>query len=359
MDKPIFNWYNYQYILSLHLQSETLDISLKKVFIFFIIIFSTFTKIYCDEKISIGISAPYLKNESAVTMFYHKHFSFEVLFDYDDEQYLIEIIRLEMVPQEEVYLTECKNETIKNGIDYLLYSTVYSNNSYLFFKVQLLNPYNASVIFSKFYKKKIDYTINESLSDCSKEIVNLIKNSELEKIEKKLLIDKKNKKDKNDNQEFEVIKAKYKHEIFFLNSFFKNHPNVMSFLEFCSGYNFSPFDFFSIESGIFLGGGYLDIDFNLNNIILDKLFLGGYAAFYLFLSGIVEPSVGLKFEFCYVLNNDVCFSFPIAFGLKFYINPKNIIRFDTSFQFIYYDFNKLVWKNNFVIGFLIGYAKKI
>ena len=133
----------------------------------------------------------------------------------------------------------------------------------------------------------------------------------------------------------------------------------MSFLEFCSGYNFSPFDFFSIESGIFLGGGYLDIDFNLNNIILDKLFLGGYAAFYLFLSGIVEPSVGLKFEFCYVLNNDVCFSFPIAFGLKFYINPKNIIRFDTSFQFIYYDFNKLVWKNNFVIGFLIGYAKKI
>ena len=104
-----------------------------------------------EEKISIGISNPYLRNESAVTMFYHKHFSFEILFNYDSDKYSLEVINIDIIDSEDIYLKSCKDEILSSNIDYLLYSTVYSSDSFLFFKVQLINPYDDVVVFSKLY----------------------------------------------------------------------------------------------------------------------------------------------------------------------------------------------------------------
>ena len=334
------------------------DIQVKRLFFICLVFFVIILKTYSDSKIKIGIFPPYIRNESPATMFYYKNYVFEFLFNNDKNKYLVEIINVETASEESLYLKNCKEEIRQEGVDYFLYATVQSTDDYLFFNVQLLNPYNNEVVFSKFFTQKIDYAINDSLSESVKKIIKTLKKHDLKRAKVKVFTKKENKTKKEEDG-FKPLKIKYKHEVFFLNGFLKNHPNIMSFLEIYSGYNFSPFDFFCVESGIFLGLGYEDANFYIRNIIYEDFFLGTYFAFYFYLSGFIEPSVGLRLDFTYILNKNIRLTLPIDFGVKFYIKNKNAIRFNTSIQFICYDFETLQWQNNFLIGFLIGYARKI
>jgi len=316
-------------------------------------------KIY-PEQISIGILPPYTRNESPETLLFNNHFPFELVFNYETGPYNLNIINIDLLDTESEYIKICKEEVIQRGIDYLLYSTVYSNNSFLYFKVQLINPYNDEIIILKLYKFNMDYTINESLTKCTKNIINIINNKKIEKIKYKLKEATKDK-DLKEEEEFDFIpfREKYKHEIFFLNGFFKNHTGVMSFIEFNTGYGFSPFDFLKIEGGFFLGIGHPDTDINLKNIGFKNFYIGPFAAMHFVIAGfILEPSFGLRFEIVYIINDSLAFSFPIDAGLKINVTAKNCIRLNASFQFMRFNFFNLSWENNFVIGFQVGYAQK-
>lgn len=340
---------------------------MKKFFIIFFLIF-IFVECYSQEIITVGISSPFLKNESPVTRFYNKHFAFEILFNYVGESFKFEILTLDKDDIEGNFLKNCKKESINIKSDYLLYSTVQSSESFLFFKVQLINPYSDVVFLSKYYVRKIDYTVNEALSDSVDEIIDLMHSIKIPKVERKFL-SKIGNKDDQEEEIFSEVNIRKKHEIFFLNGFFRNHSGIMSFFELCTGYNFAPFDFFSVEGAFFIGAGEVNTLFDINDIGLSKMFLGGYAAFFFFLSGIVEPSVGLKFELNYIHGDHLRFTFPIDFGLKIYINNDNVIRLNSSFQFICFKFdiqtideiiiNNSVWENNFIVGLSLGYARKI
>ena len=118
----------------------------------------------------------------------------------------------------------------------------------------------------------------------------------------------------------------------------------MSFLNIYTGYNFTPFNFFSVEGAFFLGGGYKDDTFLFNSVKLNKLFVGSYLAFGFFIPGIVQPSVSLRIEFGYVANDLFFLSLPIDLGLKIFINKKNAIRINSSFQFNYFNLSDLFWE---------------
>lgn len=333
-----------------------------KKYIILALLVIVYFNIFSEDNIIIGISPPFLRNESSSTMFYNKQFSFEMLFKNESEIFTLEIINIDDPDNkiESVYIKSSKDNTINNTYDYLLYSSVYSNNLFLFFKVQLLNPYNNDVVFVKMFVKKIDYTIGETISECSDEILEMIKNSNLVKIKNKNTFKTKINKEKTSEEQLDSYAMKFKHEIFFLNSFLKTHANFVSFLELYSGYNFSPFDFFSIEGAFFFGWGFKDTDFSFINVNMNSFLIGQSAGIYLFLPfTIVEPSVGLRAEINYIILDHFYFTFPIDFGLKIYINQKHAIRINTSFQFIVLDINEVSWKNNFLIGFMIGYARKL
>ncbi len=210
-----------------------------KNYIIFLLLTTIYFNIFSEDKIIIGISPPFLKNESATTMFYNKQFSFEMLFKNDSEVFSLELVNVDETDNEveSAYIKSSKVNTINNSFDYLLYSSVYSNNFYLFFKVQLINPYNNDVIFLKLFIKEIDYTISESISECTDEILELIKNSNLTKIKNKTAYIVKIKKEKSSEEQLDTYAMRFKHEIFFLNSFLKNHANFVSLLELYSGYN--------------------------------------------------------------------------------------------------------------------------
>ena len=317
--------------------------------------------IFSENKVIIGISPPYLRTENSATIFYKKQFSFEILFNSNSDRFNFEILDIGEPEdnKESLYLKECKKNTINNGYDYLLYSSVYSNDFYLFFKVQLLNPYDDDVIFLKIFVKKIDYKISETISECSDEIIKNLSNYKLVEIQRKELYREKVKEEGNEEQ-LDQYAVKFKHEIFYLNSFFKNHSNMLSLFEIYSGYNFSPFDFFSIEAAFFLGFGFKDTDLSFSQFEEGNyFFIGQSAGFNFYLPFKVEPSLGLRFEINYIVLDHVYFTFPIDLGLKVYITQKDAIKFNTSFQFITFDINDLSWEKNFMIGFMIGYARKI
>ncbi len=318
--------------------------------------------IFSEENLLIGISSPFLRNENSSTMFYNKQFSFEILFKNNSDKISYEIINIDEIDieKESEYIKTCKRIAINNGYDYLLYSSVYSNDLFLFFKVQLLNPYTDDVIFIKLFIKKIDYTLSETISDCSEEIINVINSSSLDRIQGKNLFKENIKKEEGAEEQLDQYATRFKHEIFFLNSFLKNHSNTVSLVEIYSGYNFSPFDFFSIEAALFWGYGFKDSDLSFSKITEEtNFFIGQSAGFYFNLPLIVEPSLGLRLEINYIINDHFYFTFPIDLGLKIYIRQKHAIRINTSFQFITYDINDFKWSYNFMIGFMVGYALKI
>ncbi len=321
-------------------------------------------KIY-SANILIGITKPFLKNEKTETLFYHNHFTFEIIFNYEEtDQFKFDILNLNIAKgtKEADYYKSSLDASLEKNLDYLLYSTIYSNDSYLFLNVQLINLYEKNVIYSKLYSHKIDFSINDNLSEIAINILQTFKNMKLENVKDKHVIKKKKKDSEEKDVEsffFNESVQRSKHEIFFLNGFIKNHPGIISFLEFITGYNFSPFEFFSIEGAFFIGGGYLANSIAFGRIDINKLFLGGYASFNFFLSGFIEPSVGLRFELTYIFKEVLYFTFPIDAGLKINVNNKNSIRFNFSFQFTSYNFNELKWSSNFIIGLMFGYARKI
>ena len=135
----------------------------------------------------------------------------------------------------------------------------------------------------------------------------------------------------------------------------------MSFFNWYMGYNFIPFKFVRIEGAFFLGAGGIENRFDFKNInYFENFFLGTYGAFYFFLSGFfIEPFAGFKIEISYVVNDFVYFYMPIDFGLRIFMSKKDSIRIDSNFQFSAFNINKVEWENFFIIGFLIGYARKI
>ena len=334
---------------------------LKKFIILTFVLIQIFN-IFSEDKVIIGISPPYLRTENSATIFYNKQFSFELLFNSDSDKFNFEILNISELEKnkESLYLKECKKNTINNGYDYLLYSSVYSNAFFLYFKVQLLSPYNDDVIFLKIFIKKIDYKISETISECSDEIIKNLSNNKLEKIQRKELYMEKAKEEEDPEEQLDQYAIKFKHEFFFLNSFFKNHSNMLSLFEIYSGYNFSPFDFFSIEAAFFLGFGFKDADLSFSQFNEgNNFFIGQSAGFNFYLPFKVEPSLGLRFEINYIILDHVYFTFPIDLGIKVYITQKDAIKFNTSFQFITFDIIDLSWEKNFMIGFMIGYARKI
>lgn len=334
---------------------------MKKYFIYIFAAISLFN-IFSADNIVIGISLPFLRNESSSTMFYNKQFAFEMLFKNESEIFTLEIVNVEEPDDkiESVYIKSSKDNTINNTFDYLLYSSVYSNDHFLFFKVQLINPYNNDVVFMKMFVKKIDYTIGETITECSDEILEMIKNSDLTKIKNKNAFKVKLDKEKTSEEQLDTYAMKFKHEIFFLNSFLKIHANFVSLMELYSGYNFSPFDFFSIESAFFWGLGFKDTDLSFINVNTSSFLVGQSAGIFLHLPlTIVEPSIGLRAEINYIILDHFYFTFPIDLGLKIYINQKHAIRINGIFQFIVLDINEVKWKNSYLIGFMVGYARKL
>jgi len=313
---------------------------------------------FTEESISIGLIPPFMKNDNAVTVFFNKHFVFEILFNYNISKYTIDSMNIDSYDEEDDYIDSCKSAAIKQNFDYLLYSSVSTNDEYLYFKVELLNPYNNTVIFSKLYKNKNFDTINEILSDISIDVIKQIGNAKLVNIAIKKKIDAETAK-KKEKPIFNEYFIRSKHEIFIMQGFFKNHPGVMSFIEIMSGYGFSPNNFVSIEGGIYLGYGKFDIEFRIQDIDLKNIYLGTFGGFDFFISGLIEPCFGLKLDITYIVNNNLYLSLPIDFGLKINLFNKYCIKFNASFQFIAYDFNKLSWENNYIIGIFIGYAQKI
>lgn len=330
---------------------------MKKKFLLLILLF-TINYIYSREIINYGISYPFIQNETSEIIFLNKQFPFEIIFNNENEQNQYNLIRLDEEVNETKYLDLLKEYTINENYDYLILSNIYSNDNYIFFNIKLINPYSDIIIFSKLFINKIDYTINEFLTETVKKVLAEIDNLNLGKPEKFKI------KEKDDEKKFDFVKTniKFKHEIFILNGFFKNHSYSLSFLDLMVGYNFIPFDYFSIESGLFAGIGNSNKDFNINEININSGYLGIFGSFYFFIPAIVEPRVGIRFEFTYIIKNYFYFSFPIDFGLKIYINEKNIIRIDSSFQFTSLQFKsveEIGWQRDYIIGIMIGYAKKI
>jgi len=319
------------------------------------LLFFSYNSFSQQNNIKLGISPPFMRNRNVNTLFFHKQFIFEFMSNFEEKQYSLEILNVEYNEMESVYLKKCKDVSYENDVEYLLYSVVYSIANKLYFKVVLLNPYNDVIIFSQLFQFDIENNINEFISDATGKLIAILKEIKLEKIQIKKTFVKK-----TDNEEVKLdIKNTYKHEVFVLNGFFKNHPLVMSFMSWFVGYNFSPFNIFNVEGAVFWGGGYFDTDFKFDKIHFNDFFVGTYASFNFFLVGVVEPTLGLRFEISYIVNRDVYFTLPIDMGLKIKVSKKDLIRINSSFQFNYFNIMTQLWEKSFTVGFMVGYARKI
>lgn len=320
------------------------------------ILLLTVQLLYSKDIINFGISYPFIQTQSSETIFLNKQFPFELIFNNENELNQYNLIRLDEEVTEFKYLNFLKEFCINENFDYLILAYVYTNDNYIFFNIKLINPYSDIIILSKLFINKIDYTINEFLTDTVKKILIDINTLNLQSSEKFKI------KTKEKELTFGKSNTKFKHEVFFLNGFFKNHSYSLSFLDLIIGYNFIPFDFFCVEGGLFFGIGNINNDFDITSKNLNCQYLGTFGSFYFFLPAIVEPRIGIRLEFSYIIKNYVYFSLPIDIGLKIYINEKNIIRIDSSFQFTSLQFKsiqKIGWERDFIIGVMIGYARKI
>jgi hypothetical protein len=327
---------------------------------FFISILLFIINLFCisQEKVVIGISSPFMKNQDVNTIFIHKQFVFELLSNYNSEKYNIEIITSEISDDEKLYLKNCKLESRKIDIDYLLYSVVYTINSNIIFKILLINPYEDNVILTKIFNEKSYLNINEILSEKTQEIINMIEEKELVKVKNKQKTKDEINKNESQNKQNEV-KKELKHEIFLSNGFFKNTPLANSLFTWYIGYNFTPFKFLSVETSFYWGGGSFGKEFNFTSSTFDEFLLGGYTGLYFFIDNIVSPQFGIRLEFSYIVNRDAYFFIPIDLGLKIFITRENVLRINSTFQFTYLNFGNLIWEKSYIIGLIIGYARKL
>lgn len=317
--------------------------------------------LFNEERIKIGIVPPFKKNNTPFTAFYNSQFIFEFLTVYNYENYEIVLINPEEYNSENNYYEKSLEEVFKKEADYLFFSVVYEVQPYLVFKVMLIDPYNEDLVFNKTFVNQGSSFFNESLVFNIKDTIDMIKVVNLRKNYKKSMIFNKKKGKEAQNKFFLQNKEQFKHEFLIQNGFLKVQPNMMTFFSWYFGYNFTPFKFFKIESTFFLGTGDLEKKFNFDNKDYFKhFFFGTYGAFYFFLSVFfIEPFIGLKLEFSYIVNNFVYFYLPIDLGIKIFISEKDCIRIDTNFQFLNLNINYGIWENSFIVGLLLGYARKI
>ncbi|HPO48749.1 MAG TPA: hypothetical protein PLO89_00345 [Spirochaetota bacterium] len=333
---------------------------MKKIFIIFLAVFiylNLFAEEESNEKVIIGITPPFMRNKNVGSIFLNRQFIFEFLSNFSENRYTAEILTPDFSENEKDYLRNCIETGVKFQADYIVTSKVYSIEDTLFFEFNLLNPYNNSISISKLFSKSGMENLGDFLYEISESLSRIINEKELKKIKNKTINLKKNTGDKTDR----VVEDKtfYKHEVFVMNGFFKNNPKVMSFLSLYTGYNFTPFNFFCVEGGIFIGGGYKENDFSFDKMNLKVFYVGGYGSFGFFIPGIVQPSINLRFEFSYIFQDIVSFSIPVDLGIKIFINKEHAIRINSSFQFNYLNLFNVLWEKNFIIGVMVGYAKKI
>ena len=50
---------------------------------------------------------------------------------------------------------------------------------------------------------------------------------------------------------------------------------------------------------------------------------------------------------------------PDAIEIKIFVTKENAIRINSSFQFNYLNLFNVTWEKNFIIGIMVGYARKI
>jgi len=325
----------------------------KNIFIIFIFLITFIS--YSQEKVVIGVSSPFMKNQDVNTIFINKQFVFELLSNFNSEKYSLEINTTEYSTDEENYIRSCKNEAKKNKYDYQLFTTVYSLNENLFVKIILINPYDDLIIYSKYFKNKIDLNVNEVLQETTLEISSFFDNNIIVKVKNK---DKKNS-ESDERENISIQKKEYMHEVFIMNGFLKSNPLSVSFFNWFIGYNITPFSFFSIETSFFWGCGEYDKSFNISKNVFKDFYLGGYNAVYLFIANTISPTFGLRLEFTYLFGQELAFGLPIDIGIKIFMTPENVLRINSSFQFVHLNCNNLTWERSTTIGISIGYARKI
>jgi hypothetical protein len=308
-----------------------------------------------QDKIVIGTGSPFIEQESAATIFYHKQFQFELLSRFENELYDVELLQTDNNIEYSDHVREMKRQVLDSGYDYLLYSHVYLLDDYIAFSLELVNPYTDIIQKSWVFNEKRGFTINESLSQNTTIILNDIYNLDLKKIKNKVTVEKIEEPD----DPLEEVKENYKHELFLMNGFLKNHPGIMSVLSWYTGYSFSPYDFLRLEAGFFAGAGFQVDQFNFDSFAVNQPYIGGYAGLFIYFKGIFEPTIGVRLEFSYIFNEEAYLSLPVDVGFRIYLNPRNALRIGSSFQFTTFSFNALEWKNRFTIGVLFGYARKL
>ena len=312
---------------------------------------------YCisQEKVVIGVSSPFLKSQEVNAVFYHSQFIFELLSNSTSDKYTFEAINSEAVDDENTYMQYCIDEAQRNKYDYLLYSDVYIIKDNLYFKVTLKNPYTDVILFVKLFTEKNDFYVNEYLTQNSDYIVDKINKLEIPRVKNKKL---KTKPVVKEEPVYEVPEI-FRHEFFVANGFLKNHPATMSMFSWYTGYGFMPFNYFNIEGAFFWGAANFENEFNIRSDLFSNFFMGTYFSFHLFLPGVVEPGIGIRLETGYLFDKRAYLSLPIELCIKVYMTKRNVLRIYGTFQYTYYNLNDLVWENNFIIGFMIGYGWKI
>lgn len=331
-----------------------------KLVLLFYYIFFTILLAFSKDVFTFGITEPFLFLNNAETVFLSKQFPFELIFSNEKENLKFIIIREEDSNIFSDYIKTGKKACLQEGYNFYIASNILLKKGVICFDIKLIDPYSNKILFSSFFTKDKDTIINEFLSDVVKKTLSKIANLKLENYFLK------NKKIENEEKEFFSLYKnergeRYRHEIFLLNGFFKNHSLSFSFFDLNIGYNFFVVDYFCIESGFFGGIGNFGRNINFYGVNFSNQYIGSFFSFYLFYPFFVEPRAGLRFEVMYLFKNSFAFSFPIDFGIKFYVDKRNIIKLSTSFQFISLVFGskEAIWKKDFLLGVMIGYAIKI
>lgn len=329
---------------------------MKKLFlIIFLFLFSFIT---FSKEINIGISEPFLSFISSEVVFLSRQFPFEILFENEKGVLNFYIIRLENSFSEFDYLKNLRLISLKEGYDYFVYSYIFLHKEKIIFLLKLINSSSGRVVYSSIFLKEKNILVNEFLLEIVKKFLSDIKNLEIYKEDKeKSMLSKEVVESLHKSEE----SKKLRHEIFLLNSFFKNHSFSFSLVDFNVGYGFNIFNNFCVESGIFFGLGEKSINFSIIRIKNKDLYFGPFFSFYIFYPFFIEPRLGIRFELTFFIDKTVCFSFPIDFGIKFFITKRNAIKLSSSFQITSLKINKdsVIWKEDYFIGIMIGYAFKI
>ena len=355
---------------------------LKKYLAFFLLIYNS-VFLYSQEVPVIprvGIPSPYMSNDNTSTEFFNKQFIFEFISN-TGISCTFEMLNVEMpddaVISENEYLQQCLEEAEDMEYDYILFSKVWTLSGKLYnavntdafnliFKYSLINVSSGRNIKSGLYNLSDTMSLNDILSYISKRILYDINTVTLEvskdkkntavKAKKKV----KEKKEKDEYEEQESIRKPYRHEIYVMNGFLKPSVRMLSFFSFMAGYSFIPYKFFDFGGAMFLGGGSIDDKLTFANVGFDKMYLGTNTYLNFFLPGFVfEPSIGVKLELSYIVNNTLDLYIPISLGMRIDLHKGNYLKLCCDIQFTTFNIFANEWQNNYLIGLWIGYAKKL